>query len=130
MLARVSARPPSYEAFGFLGSGGLGRVYRGVHHPSGTPLRSRRCAAIGLLAAFACADSRDTECARPAVAAFLRAFADCPHEKLMTLWMLRELPPRLEARGLSDEARAVRAVDQELRENIARGFAEPAEEPS
>lgn len=132
MLARVSARPPSYEAFGFLGSGGLGRVYRGVHHPSGTPVALEtlrgdrwRVTSLRLLAAFECADSRDT-----AVAAFLRAFADCPHEKLMTLWMLRELPPRLEALGLSDEARAVRAVDQELRENIARGFAEPAEEPS
>lgn len=138
MLARVSARPPSYEAFGFLGSGGLGRVYRGVHHLC---IEARiqellvrgdrwRVTSLRLLAAFACADSRDSERARPAVAAFLRAFADCPHEKLMTLWMLRELPPRLEALGLSDEARAVRAAEQELRANIDRGFAEPAEEPS
>lgn len=89
-----------------------------------------RVTSLRLLYAFACADSRDSERARPAVAAFLRAFADCPHEKLMTLWMLRELPPRLEALGLSDEARAVRAAEQELRENIARGLVEPAEEPS
>ena len=38
MLGRVSAGAPCYEAFGFLGSGGLGRVYRGVHHPSESPV--------------------------------------------------------------------------------------------
>lgn len=86
-----------------------------------------RSTAFRLLHAFACVESGDAERAAAAVAAFLEAFAACPHEKALTLWMLGELPGRLEALGLAAQARDVAAVAQTLRDELAQGFSAAGE---
>lgn len=80
-----------------------------------------RVTAFRLLDAFARAEAGRRSEVPAAVAAFLAAFERCPHEKALSLWLLAELPQRLDALGFPAEAQSVARVRRDLLSGFAEG---------